>query len=140
MNREEIKKFMPHREPMLLIDEAEVDANGVAHAKYLIKDDEFFTRGHFPGNPIVPGVILCEIMAQSCAILVKDEIPGNVTLYAGLNNVRFKNPVRPGDLCEVAATLEARRGKLFFCKAELTVNGHLCCKCEPSFALVPIEK
>lgn len=140
MNREEIKKFLPHREPMLLIDEADIDENGIAHAKYRIKDDEFFTRGHFPGNPIVPGVILCEIMAQSCAILVKDEIPGNITLYAGLDNVRFKNPVRPGDLCEIDATLLNRRGKLFFCKAVLRVNGKLCCKCEPSFALVPIEQ
>ncbi len=140
MNREEIKKFMPHREPMLLIDEAEIDENGVAHAKYRIKDDEFFTRGHFPGNPIVPGVILCEIMAQSCAILVKDEIPGNLTFYAGLDNVRFKHPVKPGDLCETSASLLSRRGNLFFCKAELKVNGKICCKCDPSFALVPMDK
>ena len=76
MNIEEIKQFMPHREPMLLIEEAHIDENGVAHSQYRIKEDEFFTRGHFPGNPIVPGVIQCEIMAQSCAILVKDEIPG----------------------------------------------------------------
>ena len=68
---------------MLLIEEAHIDENGVAHSQYRIKEDEFFTRGHFPGNPIVPGVIQCEIMAQSCAILVKDEIPGHITLYAG---------------------------------------------------------
>ena len=54
MNKEDIKKFLPHREPMLLVDEAEIDENGVAHCKYTIKEDEFFTRGHFPGNPIVP--------------------------------------------------------------------------------------
>lgn len=71
MNKEDIKQFLPHREPMLLVDEAEIDENGIAHCKYTIKEDEFFTRGHFPGNPIVPGVIQCEIMAQSCAILVK---------------------------------------------------------------------
>ncbi|MBQ1857706.1 MAG: hypothetical protein II142_05910, partial [Bacteroidales bacterium] len=76
MNKEEIKQFLPHREPMLLVEECDMDENGVGHAKYRIKEDEFFTRGHFPGNPIVPGVIQCEIMAQSCAVLVKDDIPG----------------------------------------------------------------
>ena len=138
MDKEEIKKFLPHREPMLLIETAYIDAEGVAHATYRIKEDEFFTRGHFPGNPVVPGVILCEIMAQSCAILVKDEIPGHLTLYAGLDKVRFKNAVHPGDLCEITATLNETRGQLFFCSAKLTVNGKLCCKGDPSFALVPI--
>ena len=80
MDKEEIKQFLPHREPMLLVDEAEIDENGLAHCKYTIKEDEFFTRGHFPGNPIVPGVIQCEIMAQSCAIMVKEDIPGHLTL------------------------------------------------------------
>ena len=139
MNIEEIKQFMPHREPMLLIEEAHIDENGVAHSQYRIKEDEFFTRGHFPGNPIVPGVIQCEIMAQSCAILVKDEIPGHITLYAGLDKVRFQNPVKPGDLCEVTATLDERRGNLFFCSAKLEVGGKLCCRGTLSFALVPIE-
>ena len=138
MNKEEIKTFLPHREPMLLIETAYIDEEGVAHCTYRIKEDEFFTRGHFPGNPLVPGVILCEIMAQSCAILVKDEIPGHLTLYAGIDRVRFKNAVKPGDLGEVSATLVERRGQLFFCSAKLTVNGKLCCKGEPSFALVPI--
>lgn len=137
MNQDEIKKYLPHREPMLLVEEAYIDEDGVAHSKYRIKEDEFFTRGHFPGNPIVPGVIQCEIMAQSCAILVKDEIPGHMTLYAGLDKVRFKNIVKPGDLCEVTATLEDRRGQMFFCKAELKVGKKLCCKGNLSFALVP---
>ena len=144
MNKEEIKQFLPHREPMLLIEEAYVDENGKGHSKYTIKEDEFFTRGHFPGNPVVPGVIQCEIMAQSCAILVKDEIPGNMTLYAGLDKVRFKTPVKPGDVCEVTCQLTDRRdsatGKLFFCTAKLEVNGKLCCKGELTFALIPLHK
>lgn len=140
MTKEELKEYLPHREPMLLIEEAYVDENGIAHSKYLIKEDEFFTRGHFPGNPIVPGVIQCEIMAQSCAILVKDEIPGHLTLYAGLDKVRFKNMVKPGDVCEVTATLDSRRGPMFFCSAKLEVNGKLCCKGMLSFALMPIKE
>ena len=144
MNKEEIKQYLPHREPMLLIEEAWIDENGVAHSKYLIKEDEFFTRGHFPGNPIVPGVIQCEIMAQSCAILVKDEIPGHITLYAGMDKIRFKNVVKPGDVCEVTASLLERRGNadnmIFFCSAKLEVNGKLCSKGQLSFALVPIKE
>ena len=124
---------------MLLIEEAHIDENGVAHSQYRIKEDEFFTRGHFPGNPIVPGVIQCEIMAQSCAILVKDEIPGHITLYAGLDKVRFKNSVKLRDFCEVTGTLDERRGNLFFCSAKLEVGGKLCCRGTLSFALVPIE-
>ena len=73
---------------MLLVDEIDIDEAGVCHAKYRIREDEFFCRGHFPGNPIVPGVIQCEIMAQSCALLVKDEIQGKTTLYSGIDNVR----------------------------------------------------
>ena len=136
MNREELKEYMPHREPMLLVDEIEIDDEGVAHAKYRIREDEFFCRGHFPGNPIVPGVIQCEIMAQSCALLVKDLIKGHTTLYSGIDNVRFKNIVRPGDTCEITARLTSQRGMLFFCEASLKVNGKLCCKGNLSFALV----
>lgn len=136
MDREELKEFLPHRDPMLLVDEIEIDAEGTAHARYRIKEDEFFCKGHFPGNPIVPGVIQCEIMAQSCALLVKDEIVGKTTLYSGIDNVRFKHPVYPGDLCEVTAHLKSKRGNLFFCDAELHVDGQLCCKGSLSFALV----
>ena len=136
MDREELKQYLPHREPMLLVDEIEIDQDGIAHAKYRIKEDEFFCRGHFPGNPIVPGVIQCEIMAQSCALLVKDEIQGKTTLYSGINNVRFKHVVKPGDLCKITAKLVNRRGQIFFCEAVLKVDGNLCCKGELSFALV----
>lgn len=136
MDREELKKYLPHREPMLLIDEMNIDETGVCHAKYRVKEDEFFCKGHFPGNPVVPGVILCEIMAQSCALLVKDVIQGKTTLYTGIDNVRFKQVVKPGDLCEVTARLKSRRGLMFFCEASLMVDGVLCCKGDLSFALV----
>ena len=136
MNREEIKRYLPHREPMLLLDEVEIDEQGVCHARYRVREDEFFFRGHFPDNPIVPGVILCEIMAQSCALLTKDDVVGKTTLYAGINNVKFKHIVRPGDLCEITATLTTRRGALVFCSATLSVGGTVCCKGDLSFAIV----
>ena len=136
MDRDELMKYLPHRAPMLLVDEIDIDADGIAHAKSRVKEDEYFCMGHFPGNPIVPGVIQCEIMAQSCALLVKDEIVGKTTLYSGIDNVRFKHLVKPGDLCEVTAKLKAKRGNMFFCEAQLHVDGKLCCKGDLSFALV----
>lgn len=121
---------------MLLVDEMELDAEGVCHAKYLVKENEYFCSGHFPGNPIVPGVIQCEIMAQSCALLVKEDLFGKTTLYTGIDKVRFKSIVKPGDLCEITARLLSRKGPMVFCQAELRVKGNLCCKGELSFALV----
>ena len=136
MDRDELKKYLPHREPMLLVDEMTMDADGVAHATYRIREDEFFCQGHFPGNPIVPGVIQCEIMAQSCALLVMEDLKGRTTLYTGIDNVRFKHVVKPGDLCEITAKLKSKRGPMVFCEAILTVDGAVCCKGDLSFALV----
>lgn len=136
MDREELKKYLPHREPMLLVDDIQIDSDGVCHSTYRVKEDEYFCMGHFPGNPIVPGVIQCEIMAQSCALLLKDDIVGKITLYTGIDKVRFKSLVRPGDLCEVTARLIGHRANIYFCEAVLKVKGRLCCKGELSFALV----
>ncbi len=92
MNREEIKELLPHREPMLLVDEIADNGDGTVTGKYTVRGDEFFLQGHFPDNPIVPGVILCEIAAQCSCLLVADELKGKVALYAGMNNVKFKSP------------------------------------------------
>ena len=137
MNREEIQKHLPHRPPMLLVDEVFLDEDGTAHGKYRIRENEFFTQGHFPGNPIVPGVILCEIMAQSCTMLMLDDIPGHDTLYRAIDDVKFKNIVRPGDLCEITARITEKKAGLFFTEAKLEVDGKLCCKGKLTFALVP---
>lgn len=122
---------------MLLVDEVSLDENGIAHGKYRIRDDEFFTRGHFPGNPVVPGVVLCEIMAQSCTMLMMDDIPDNDTFYRAIDDVKFKNVVRPGDLCEITARMIDKKAGLYFAEAKLEVGGKLCCRGKLTFALVP---
>lgn len=136
MTKEELKKYLPHREPMLLIDEATIDEDRVARSKYHVTGEEFFLKGHYPGQPVVPGVILCEIMAQSCALLLKDDLIGRIPLYAGIENVRFKNPVLPGDTVEVEAKLSNKRAMMYFCNAKLSVNGKVCALGNLSFALI----
>ena len=74
MKVQDLEKILPHRKPMLLLDEAKVDESGKAIGIYNVKGDEFFLQGHFPGNPVVPGVILCEMMAQPCAVLFSKSI------------------------------------------------------------------
>ena len=129
MTREELKEYLPHREPMLLIDRINIDEEGVCHAEYRIRDDEFFCRGHFPGNPIVPGVIQCEIMAQSCALLVMEDLKGRTTLYTGIDNVRFKRKVVPGDTMQIEAHLvEPMRRGIASILGKVFVGGQLACE------------
>lgn len=109
MNQEEIKKILPHRDHMLLIDEAEL-REGKAYGKKTIRGDEFFLQGHFPGNPVVPGVILCEILGQSACVLLSGEAEGITPFFTGLDKVRFKNPVHPGDVFETECTLLKHKG------------------------------
>ena len=135
MNKEEIKEFLPHREPMLLLDEVVVE-EGREIGKYTVKGGDLFLRGHFPGNPIVPGVIHCEMIAQTAVALLPD-CKGKTPLYTGLNNVKFKNPLLPGDTAVMTVELTARRGVFCFAKGKLEANGKLCTSAEFSFALLP---
>ena len=136
MNKEEIKKILPHREPMLLLEEVDVNEQGEAVGKYTVKGDEFFLQGHFPGNPIVPGVIQCEMIAQTAVALIPD-MHDSLPMYTGLNNVKFKNPLLPGDTAVMTVSLTAGRGIFCFAKGKLEANGKLCTSAEFSFAIVP---
>lgn len=141
MKKEEIKKLIPHREPMLLIDEASIVEENKAEGIYTVKGDEWFLQGHFPGDPVVPGVILCEIMAQTCCVLIREgSSDGNerkaTPYFTGLNNVKFRNPVKPGDVLKLECSIERVKEPFYFAKGKGSVNGKLCVSAEFSFALV----
>jgi 3-hydroxyacyl-[acyl-carrier-protein] dehydratase len=137
MTREEIKAHLPHREPMLLLDRAWLAEDGTAHACYRIPEDPFYCQGHFPGNPIVPGVILCEIMAQSCVTLLIEALKHNILLYRGLDEVKFRGVVRPGDLCEITCTLIEQKSSIYICDAALSVSGKRCAQARITLAATP---
>lgn len=136
MNQEEIKTILPHRDQMLLLDGISREGE-YACGQYHVRGDEWFLRGHFPGNPVVPGVILCEILAQSACILLAGEMgAGKTPMYTGLNNVRFKSPVRPGDTFETRCRITRAKPPFYFAEGEGYVGSRLCLKAEFSFAIV----
>lgn len=138
MTRDELMTILPHRDQMLLLDDAACcGEEAVGH--YRVKGDEFFLQGHFPGNPIVPGVILCEILAQSACVLMQGVITdGNLPVYTGLNNVKFRSPVRPGDIIETRCHIRRAKHPFYFAEGTVTVDGRLCVSAEFSFAITGV--
>lgn len=141
MTHKELESRLPHRDPMLLLGEAEVqeiDGERVSVGRTTFRGDEWFLQGHFPGSPVVPGVILCEILAQSVCVLLSDQMSEDkLPLYTGLNNVRFKSPVVPGDLFETRCRVTKVKKPFYFAEGEGYVGDRLCVKAEFSFALAP---
>ena len=136
MDREELMTILPHRDGKLLLDRVERE-DDAAHGFFRIPEDAWFLKGHFPGNPIVPGVMLCEILAQSVCVLLQSEMTDDLQpLYTGLNNVRFRAPVRPGDLFETRCRITKARRPFFFAEGSGFVGDKLAVKAEFSFALM----
>ena len=121
---------------MLLVDEANVDQDGKAQGRYSVTGEEWFLKGHFPGYPIVPGVILCEMMAQVSAVIMADKIDGKRTLLVGMDEIRVKQQVTPGDTVEFTCEIERSKPPFYFIRGEGKVGGKRCVSGRFSIALV----
>ena len=135
MNREEIQNILPHRNSMLLLDEAWLNEAGEACGSYAVRGDEWFFDGHFPGNPVMPGVVQCEIIAQASCLLFADALRGKTAYYAGIDKVRFRRMVRPGDVMETRSSILRSKLNMYVVKGEARVNGELCASGEFSFII-----
>ena len=126
LSRDEIMAIIPHRDPFLLLDEIlELEPARRVVARKRVTDED--CAGHFPGNPIMPGVKMVEALAQAgaVAVLAEEENAGKLALFGGIDDVRFKRIVRPGDELTLECTLESVRGPIGRGKARATVDGEL---------------
>ena len=130
LSKEEIKAIIPHRDPMLLVDTVEemVPGDCIVTTFYVDPAREIF-KGHFPGEPVLPGVYSVECMAQSADILLlsMERYAGKVPLFLGINNVRFLRKILPGDTIEIRARLASERAEkaIATCSAEIYNHGEL---------------
>ena len=138
LKKAEIEAILPHRDPFLLIDEVtELEPGARVVARKLVRPDEWYLAGHFPGRPIMPGVLIVEAMAQTgaVAVLSREENRGRLALFAGIDGVRFKRVVEPGDELELTCDLERVRGPIGKGRAEARVDGQLAARGTLTFAV-----
>jgi 3-hydroxyacyl-[acyl-carrier-protein] dehydratase len=136
--RDEIESILPHREPFLLIDEVlEFEAGKRVVARRTVREDEWYFAGHFPGRPVMPGVLIVEAMAQTgaVAVLAQEENRGKIAYFAGIDDCRFKRIVEPGDALELVCEIDRIRGPIGRGKAEARVEGELAARATLTFAV-----
>ena len=142
LGKREIEQILPHRDPFLLLDEVtELEPGVRVVARKRVREDEWYLPGHFPGRPIMPGVLMVEAMAQTGAVAVlSDEAHrGKLALFAGIDDVRFKRIVTPGDELELVGELERMRGPNGRGKATASVDGQLAVRGTLTFAVTEDE-
>ncbi len=126
LSREQIESIIPHRKPMLLIDTiTEISAGEYAKGEVTLTGEEFFFQGHFPDNPVMPGVMIVEAMAQTGAvsILMLDEFKGKTGYFAKIDDVRFREKVFPKDKLELEVRIVKRKGAIGIGEGVAYVNG-----------------
>ena len=126
LNREQIKEIIPHRDPMLLIDEVlEMIPEKSIKARFFVNSDREIFKGHFPGQPVFPGVYTVECMAQASDILLLsiDRYKGTIPLFIGINNVKFLSKINPGDTIEINSKIIVERMNIVTCCAEVFNSG-----------------
>ena len=139
LDKEGIKNIIPQREPFLMIDEVEEYVPGESATAYKhVSEDEYYFKGHFPGNPIMPGVLIVESLAQTgaVAILSMEENKGKNALFGGIDKLRFKKQVVPGDTLKLEVKIIKRKGPIGIGEAIATVDGKVAAKGELTFAIV----
>jgi len=139
LGKEEIKKIIPQREPFLMIDEVESfepGQNAIAYKN--VSEEEYYFKGHFPGNPIMPGVLMVEALAQTgaVAILSMEENKGKNALFGGIDKLKFKKQVVPGDRLKLEVNIIKKKGPVGIGEAIATVDGKIAVKGELTFAIV----
>jgi beta-hydroxyacyl-ACP dehydratase FabZ len=136
----EILKILPHRYPFLLVDRIlEVEqGKRVVGIKNVTFNEEFF-QGHFPGNPVMPGVLVLEAMAQVAAFVLLDVVPDKerkLLYLSGVDRCKFRRPVVPGDQLRIEAEIVSLKTKVCKCRATATVEGTVCAEAELLSVLV----
>jgi 3-hydroxyacyl-[acyl-carrier-protein] dehydratase len=123
MNRQQIEACLPHRPPMLLVDEVLEKSDRRIVCRHRFEGDEFFFQGHYPDYPLVPGVILCEACMQAGAILLADYAGQGIPVATRMNDVRFRQIVRPGDEIVMEVELADRLANAFFMNGKAIRDG-----------------
>lgn len=138
LNTSQIMEILPHRAPFLLIDTVEELEPGVrAVARKNVTYNEPYFAGHFPGNPVMPGVLIVEALAQTgaVAILSQPQWKGKTAYFAGINQAKFKQKVQPGDTLTLETRIVKVKGPIGVGEANAYADGKLICKAELTFAI-----